>query len=140
MAKVKGIGGAFIQSEDPKRLAAWYTEVLGIQLSPQSDDEGQGFYHVFETRDAESGILRANPVFAIQKSEEKISGHARSFVLNLRVDDLAVFLTALRARGVQCGDLVEHPYGLFSSTNDLDGNRIELYEERFPDAELRSQS
>jgi hypothetical protein len=27
----------------------------------------------------------------------------------------------------------EEPYGLFSAVADLDGNRIELYEERFPE-------
>jgi hypothetical protein len=29
--------------------------------------------------------------------------------------------------------LSEDPDGLFSAVNDADGNRIELYEERFPD-------
>ena len=132
MAAVQGIGGAFIQSEDPARLAAWYTDVLGIELSAESESGGEGFYRVFETRYAEIGIKRANPVFAIQKSEEKLSTGARSFVLNLRVDDLTAFVGALEKQGVECGELVDHKYGLFSSVRDLDRNRMELYEERFP--------
>ena len=33
MARVTGIGGIFLRAHDPKSLAAWYTQNLGIQLS-----------------------------------------------------------------------------------------------------------
>jgi hypothetical protein len=88
MAEVKGVGGAFILSEDPERLAAWYRDALSLQLERHSD--GKGFYQVFPTRDPETSMLRANPI-------------------------------------------VEDPYGLFPAVVDIDGNRIELYEERFPE-------
>jgi catechol 2,3-dioxygenase-like lactoylglutathione lyase family enzyme len=133
MAAVKGIGGAFVLSEDPERLANWYTEMLGIELSPQSDEAG--FYRVFETRDAETDVLRANPVLAIQQSDGKVADEGRNFVLNLRVDDLRTFVEGLDQKGVSSSEVVEDPYGLFTSIRDLDGNRIELYEERFPDSE-----
>ena len=29
--------------------------------------------------------------------------------------------------------IVDDPYGLFSAVSDCDGNRIELYEEKFPE-------
>ena len=32
MARVTGVGGVFIRSGDPKALAAWYAEHLGIVL------------------------------------------------------------------------------------------------------------
>jgi catechol 2,3-dioxygenase-like lactoylglutathione lyase family enzyme len=131
MAEVKGIGGAFVLSEDPTRLAAWYRDVLGLQLERHSD--GKGFYQVFFTRDRETSELRANPVFAIQPSDGKLAAQGRGFIVNLRVDDLAAFLAELEERDVATEPIVEDPYGLFSAVNDADGNRIELYEERFPD-------
>ena len=33
MARVTGIGGVFLRSQDPKVLAKWYSEHLGIKLS-----------------------------------------------------------------------------------------------------------
>jgi hypothetical protein len=32
MARVTGIGGVFFKSKDPKALAAWYAEHLGMKL------------------------------------------------------------------------------------------------------------
>ena len=34
MARVTGIGGVFLRARDPKALAAWYAQHLGIELSP----------------------------------------------------------------------------------------------------------
>ena len=130
MAQVQGLGGAFIHSEDPDALAAWYRDVLGIDLATQ---DGDGHFRVFHTRDAESGILRANPVFAIQRSREKLAASGRGFVINLRVDDLRAYLEGLRERGVECTAIDDSPYGLFAHIQDLDGNQIDLYEERFPE-------
>ncbi len=36
MARVTGIGGVFLRAQDPKALAAWYAEHLGITLSEYS--------------------------------------------------------------------------------------------------------
>jgi hypothetical protein len=33
MARVTGIGGVFLKARDPKALAAWYAQHLGIQLA-----------------------------------------------------------------------------------------------------------
>ncbi len=131
VAEVKGVGGAFILSEDPQRLATWYRDVMGLRLEPHSG--GKGFYRVFSTRDPETSVLRANPVFAIQPSADKLAAHGRGFIINLRVDDLAKFLDQLQERGISAEPVVADPYGLFSAVADLDGNRIELYEERFPE-------
>ncbi len=131
MAEVKGVGGAFILSENPERLADWYREVMDLRLEPHSG--GKGFFHVFSTRDPETSVLRANPVFAIQPSADELAAHGRGFIINLRVDDLAGFLNQLRERGASPEPIVDDRFGLFSAVSDLDGNRIELYEERFPE-------
>ena len=94
MSEVKGIGGVFIDSQDAVRLAKWYEDILGITMEPHPD--GNSFYKVFSTRDAESSILRENPVFAINQAKGTLPDEGRGFTLNLRVDDLLGFLEQLR--------------------------------------------
>lgn len=130
MARVEGIGGVFIDSEDAGRLARWYEEVLGVKMDGHPD--GIGYFHVFETRDVQTSVLRENPVFAINQAKEPLAQTGRGFVLNLRVDDLHAFLEELRGKGVVVEDRVlEWERGKHGWIRDLDGNRVELYEEIF---------
>jgi glyoxylase I family protein len=39
MEKVTGIGGLFFRARDPKALARWYRDHLGVALIPASYDE-----------------------------------------------------------------------------------------------------
>ena len=133
MASVKGIGGVFIYSPDASRLAAWYEEVLGIEMEPHPD--GIGYYRVFLTRDIETSGIRENPVFAINQAQEKIATSGRDFLVNLRVDDLTGFLEQLRARDVEIEDrILEWERGKHAWIRDGDGNRVELYEEILSEA------
>ena len=128
MAHIQGIGGVFISSPDATRLASWYERVLGIELEAHPD--GSGYYHVFRTRDAESGVTRHNPVFAINQATAELPAADRGFVLNFRVDDLDRFLEHLRAQGVEIEDgILEWERGKHAWIRDPDGNRLELYEE-----------
>jgi predicted enzyme related to lactoylglutathione lyase len=128
MASIQGIGGVFIDSDDPQRLAGWYEQVLGIKMEAHPD--GSGYYHVFESRDARTSILRENPVFAINKAKEKLPTGSRGFMINLRVDELEAMLKQIQAKGVYIeGKLMEWERGKHAWIRDMDGNRIELYEE-----------
>lgn len=128
MASVQGIGGVFIDSMDATRLARWYEDTLGITMEAHPD--GIGYYHVFATRDADSSILRENPVFAINQATEELAEQGRGFILNLRVDDLDALLEQLRAKNVMVEDRVlEWERGKHGWIRDLDGNKVELYEE-----------
>ena len=132
MATVQGIGGVFIDSMDAAKLAQWYEEKLGIGMEVHPD--GIGYYHVFPTRDAATSHLRENPVFAINQAAEVLAETGRGFVLNLRVDNLAALLAQLRAHNVVVENRVlEWERGKHGWIRDLDGNRIELYEEIMPD-------
>jgi catechol 2,3-dioxygenase-like lactoylglutathione lyase family enzyme len=138
MSEVKGIGGVFIDSRDAQRLARWYAENLGITMEAHPD--GIGYYHVFSTRDAETALLRENPVFAINQAKESLAEKGRGFVLNFRVDDLHRVLKQLRARKVEVEDrLLEWERGRHGWIRDLDGNKIELYEEIQPDETVEQQ-
>jgi catechol 2,3-dioxygenase-like lactoylglutathione lyase family enzyme len=132
MASIQGIGGVFIDSIYAERLAGWYEDVLGIPMEGHPD--GIGYYHVFETRDVQTNLLRENPVFAINQAKEPLAEKGRGFVLNLRVDDLNEFLEQLRARNVEVEDRVlEWERGKHGWIRDPDGNKIELYEEILPE-------
>ena len=64
MPQIEGRGGAFMESQNPQRLAGWYQTVLGLEMETMPD--GSGYFRVFPHRDAHSGVLRENPVFAIR--------------------------------------------------------------------------
>jgi len=128
MASVKGIGGVFIESNDAQSLAEWYQNTLGIKMEAHPD--GIGFYKVFLTRDIGTSMIRENPVFAINHTEEPLPSSGRGFTLNLRVDDLDQFLDQIRTKGVPIDEkTLVWERGKHAWIRDLDGNRIELYEE-----------
>ncbi|MBC8503815.1 MAG: VOC family protein [Anaerolineales bacterium] len=128
MASIKGIGGVFIDSNDAEKLANWYQSVLGIKMETHPD--GTGYYRVFLTRDIGTSVIRENPVFAINQVEEHLPTSGRGFTLNLRVDDLDQFLEQLQTKNVKNeGKILEWERGRHAWIHDLDGNRIELYEE-----------
>lgn len=39
MEKVTGIGGFFFRARDPKALALWYLQNLGVDLVPENYDQ-----------------------------------------------------------------------------------------------------
>jgi hypothetical protein len=49
MNLIDGIGGAFLFSNNPKQLAEWYRDNLGISV--QESPEYKSFYATFEYRD-----------------------------------------------------------------------------------------
>ena len=140
MAQVEGIGGVFFESADAVALAGWYREYLGIEWA--EDPDGGAYYYVFRTRDVTTSDVRENPVFAINQAKAALApADARGFMVNLRVGDLATTLDELRGRGVDVEDqTIEWEGGKHAWLRDLDGNRVELYEELTlaPDSPYRS--
>jgi len=132
MASIKGLGGAFMESNDAKKLAEWYETALGIKMMPENSESGG--YHVFHTIDAETGDARENPVFAINQSKETLPASNRGFMFNFRVDDLDEFLEELESQGIkQEREKIKWKRGKHAWVKDIDGNMIELYEELFPE-------
>ena len=130
MASVQGLAGAFFDSSDPKKLAMWYQDVLGLKMEAHPD--GSSYYHVFETRDLETKEIRQNPVFAINQAKEPLAENGRGFQMGLRVDNFEAYMQRLRAAGVEVeDDTLEWEGGKHGWVQDLDGNRVEIYEEIF---------
>lgn len=123
MARITGIGGVFFKAKgDPKKLAAWYQEHLGLPLEPwggaalrwpddPSEDKGVTAWHV-----AAPDTTWFNPGTA-------------PFMINYRVDDMDGMLGQLRAAGIQVLQGPEsHENGTFAWIADPDGNKVELWQ------------
>ncbi len=116
MERVTGLGGLFFRARDPRALAAWYAEHLGI------DDAAVGVWH----QEAGPTIFAPFPA-----SSEKFGDPGRQWMPNFRVRDLDAMLEQLRAAGVAVEDgapVVEEGVGRFAWLADPEGTRIELWE------------
>lgn len=128
MARVTGIGGVFFKSSsDPKRLAAWYRDNLGLVfeewggaiLKWPDDPRKDGGMTVWHTAPPDSRWFAPS---------------ASSFMINYRVDDMPGLLAKLRGNGVE---IVKGPdtdfNGVFAWVMDPDGNKVELWEPAMPE-------
>ena len=117
------IGGIFIKANDPKYLARWYEDNLGIGF-------GTGIYFSFKWRN----LVQTNDIgytvfsFFPENTDYFYPGTSDSMI-NLRVADLDNLRIRLMQNGVEVDDKVEsYDYGRFGWAIDCDGNKIELWE------------
>jgi len=123
MEKVTGIGGFFFRAKDPKALALWYEQHLGILPIPTSYGE-TGWQQ------------EAGPTaFAPFPETSKYFGDAEKvWMLNFRVRDLDKMAVQLEAAGITVKiDSQSYPNGRFARLNDPEGNPIELWEPKSAD-------
>lgn len=121
MERVTGIGGIFLKARDPKRLAAWYREHLGVPI-----DEGQtyGTFTAGESPSAEQTVWSTFPL-----DTPYFAPSEAAFMVNYRVSNLDKMLAQLRAAGAVVDERVEtYDYGKFGWASDPEGNRFELWE------------
>jgi predicted enzyme related to lactoylglutathione lyase len=112
---VTGIGGFFFRSRDPKALAAWYRENLGINAGSA------------DVWDQEAGPT----VFAPFKEDTKYFADDKRFMLNMRVSGMEALCADLRKKGVEViidPESADTEYGKFARVHDPEGNAIELWE------------
>jgi predicted enzyme related to lactoylglutathione lyase len=116
MAKVTGLGGAFLRANDPAALYAWYEQHLGI-ASP----EGCISFRP-ETQRASIAVAffpRSSDYFPVSQPA----------MLNFQVDDLDGVLDKLASAGVSVDPKREdYDYGRFGWFTDPEGNRVELWQ------------
>ena len=119
MERVLGIGGVFFKAQDPRALAAWYREHLGVPVEPEQT------YGEFAS--AAAGEQTVWSVFPEDNSD--LSSGPAPFKVNYRVRDLEAMLAQLRAVGATVADQVEdYGFGRFGWATDPEGNRFELWE------------
>jgi catechol 2,3-dioxygenase-like lactoylglutathione lyase family enzyme len=119
MARITGIGGVFFHSPDPKALAAWYRDKLGLKV----EDWGGSIIHP----------QGAGPAYQVWSPFDKATGHfkpsSREFMINFAVDDLDAFAAELAAKGVEVQGRQEmEGMGKFAFVLDPEGTKIELWQ------------
>ena len=115
--KVLGIGGLFFRASDPKALAHWYLDNLGISLMPTG--HGDVPWHT------EAGVT----VFAPFPQKTTYFAPTQPWMINFRVRDLDKMAAQLRAKGIEVDvDATAYPHGRFAHLHDPEGNPIELWQ------------
>ncbi|MEO8712231.1 MAG: VOC family protein [Parafilimonas sp.] len=122
MENVTGIGGIFIKAKNPKALAKWYKENLGIDFE---NNYNATFKWINENPD-----VPGHTVFSLFKNESDYFDPSESkFMLNFRVTNLHMLLFTLKHNGVWVSDKIQYyDYGSFGWIMDPEGNKIELWE------------
>ena len=118
--RITGVGGVFVRSKDPKALAAWYRDVLGVTIEPWG-----------------GAMLRydapGHPPMVVwtplRQSTHYLDPSTREFMIDFAVDDLDAFLVKLKAKGVAAIRRDDSdPSGSFAWILDPDGTKIELWQ------------
>jgi predicted enzyme related to lactoylglutathione lyase len=122
--KVTGIGGLFFRAHDPKTLARWYQEHLGISLTPSKEGESPW--------QQEAGPTSFTP---FPETTHYFGDPQKVWMVNFRVRDLDRMAAQLRAAGIEVKvDPQSYPYGRFARLHDPEGNPIELWQPAGPNA------
>lgn len=118
MERVTGFGGFFFRAKDPKALAKWYEENLGVTKVPEDYDAAPWRQEAGTT------------VFAPFKQDTTYFGDpSKMWMLNFRVRSLDKMVAQLRAKGIAVEVNPEvYPNGRFAKLNDPEGNPIELWQ------------
>lgn len=124
MEKVTGIGGFFFRAKDPKALALWYQQHLGIVTIPTSEGE-TGWQQ-------EAGTTAFTP---FPETTKYFGDPQKVWMLNFRVRDLDKMAAQLQAAGIEVKiDPQSYPYGRFAQLHDPEGNPIQLWQPAKPAA------
>ncbi len=121
MAHIRGIGGVFFKSKDPKRLQQWYEDKLGLK-----PDEGGYIYFMWSNLATPGYTLWAPFPDDTKYFDPSQAGHMINFV----VHDIEGFVKDLRSKDVDVDErgIETTEQGKFAWCMDPEGNRIELWE------------
>ncbi len=122
LGHITGVGGIFVTSKDPKKLSAWYRDVLGIPI------EAWGGAALRYDAPNHPSVLVWN---AMPTSSKYEAPSTREFMLDFAVDDLDAFVARLQSKGVVILKRDDSdPSGRFAWILDPDGTKIELWQQK----------
>jgi len=125
MEKVTGIGGLFFRAKDPKALAKWYSDHLGINLVPRNANDSAWRQ--------EAGPCAFQP---FPENTTYFGDDTKQWMVNFRVRDLDKMAAKLRTAGITVNlDPKTYPNGRFAHLQDPEGNPLELWEPQGRDAQ-----
>ncbi|PVM93690.1 VOC family protein [Caulobacter endophyticus] len=120
IGRVTGIGGLFVKSKDPKALANWYRDVLGLEVAAWG-----GAALAYDA----PGHPPKISWMAFPQTSDHMAPSAREFMVNFAVDDMDAITARLRASNVailKCDD--DNAFGRFAWVQDPDGTLVELWQ------------
>jgi Glyoxalase-like domain len=122
--RVTGIGGVFLRSRSPVKLAAWYRKNMGLELEPG------GQFLTWDWRTTRNPPRVGSTIWAAMSVKDREWGAGKPTAeLNYRVQDLDILLKQLRRTGVKVAEKADDsPFGKFAWACDPEGNRFELWE------------
>jgi predicted enzyme related to lactoylglutathione lyase len=121
---ITGVGGLFIRSKNPKALAAWYRDVLGLNI------EAWGGAKLAYDAPGHPPVLVWSPFPAANKY---MAPSTREFMIDFAVDDLDALIARLSSKGVAILKRDDSdPSGKFAWILDPDGTKIELWQAKTP--------
>ena len=116
--RVTGIGGVFFRARDPKALAQWYQDHLGVFVTPQSSND--------PVWNQQAGPTSFSP---FPEKTHYFGDATKQWMINFRVGDLDKMAAQLEAAGIAVKvDATTYPYGRFARLHDPEGNPIELWQ------------
>lgn len=116
MSKIVGLGGVFFRSKDVNASMTWYKDILGISL----ESWGGMFPLKPQTQEYQ--------VFTIMPEATEYLNQNQSFMINFVVEDLDAYCEILKTKGVVIQKNEASEFGKFAWIEDLDKNKIELWE------------
>ena len=116
---ITGVGGIFFKSPNPKALAAWYHDVLGIHIEPWG-----GAMLRYDAPDHPPMVVWS-PFTA---TNPEMAPSTREFMINLAVDNMDAFLARITAKGVKPISRQEDATGIFVAIRAPDATKIELWQ------------
>jgi catechol 2,3-dioxygenase-like lactoylglutathione lyase family enzyme len=123
---ITGVGGVFFKSKNPKALAAWYRDVLGMNV------EAWGGAALRYDAPGHPPAVAWSP---FRESSNYMAPSTREFMINFAVDDLDAVLARLTSKGVAVIKRDDSdPNGRFAWILDPDGTKIELWQPKTPGA------
>ncbi len=117
---ITGVGGIFFKAKDPKALAAWYRDVLGMPV------EVWGGAALRYDAPKHPPALAWN---AFPASTKYFAPSTSGLMIDYAVDDMDALLARLQAKGVTVLKRDDNdPNGRFAWILDPEGNKVELWE------------
>ncbi len=117
---ITGVGGIFFKAKDPKALAAWYRDVLGMPV------EAWGGAALRYDAPKHPPALAWN---AFPASTKYFEPSASGLMINYAVDGMDALLARLRSKHVTVLKRDDSdPNGRFAWILDPEGNKVELWE------------
>ena len=117
---VTGVGGVFVKSKDPKALAQWYRDVLGLEIRPWG-----GAAMPFDTPGHPPKVSWT----PFPATSDVMSPSTREFMINFTVDDMDAIIARVIAKGVPILKRDDNDaFGRFAWIQDPDGTKLELWQ------------